>query len=463
MKNKIITIFILMIFLFSLSGCGCKVNPPQYKMKLEIWGVNDSPDNYEDIFANYIENNYVVTDIQFRKFPAETYKKELMEALAAGKGPDIFMINSTWTPAFWDKIVPAPTEILSEKSFRDNFVDVAADDFINEGKVQAVPLAVDSLALFYNKDLLNAAGITRPPTTWDELEITARKLTKIDANGNVLQSGIAMGTAYNINRSVDIFSLLMMQNGIMMTGENGVELVFNKNTTNDSQMITPNEKALDFYTQFARVGSPNYMWNSSLDYSIDAFAEGNLAMMFNYSYNLATIKSKSPKLNFTVAPVPQYTNTSKVSLANFFGYVVSLNKKATIDESGEKVVPITDEIRIAETWKFLKYLTTKPELATNSGSKTVDPSQAFDAAKNYLEKVKKPAARKDLIDTQKGIYELGVFAQQNLIAKNWKHTNVESIEVIIAEMIDQINKGKSNVRDALKIMVERSNQLNSEQ
>ena len=57
----------------------------------------------------------------------------------------------------------------------------------------AMPLYSDTLALYYNKDLLSQAGIARPPRTWEELEIQVQTLTKIDEYGNITQSGISMG------------------------------------------------------------------------------------------------------------------------------------------------------------------------------------------------------------------------------------------------------------------------------
>lgn len=461
MKNKIVVIFAVMFFLVSLSGCGCKTNNPSYGLKLEIWGVNDDADAYSDIFKNYTKMNPRVKQIEYRKFSSDTYKKELLEALASGKGPDIFMINSTWEPSFRNKIVPAPLEVITEKMYRDVFVDLASDAFITNGQAYAVPLSVDSLALYYNKDALNEAGITNPPRTWDELALMIPRLTKFGNNGEIIKSGIAMGTAYNINRSTDILGMLMLQNETSMTSENGTLVNFDRVQGSGSNAYVPAERALNFYTRFATLGNPNYTWDPTLHYSLDAFAEGSVAMMFNYSYHLSTIKSKSPKLNFTVAPVPQASNNHKVDFGNCWGYVVALNKKAVALGADPTKVNISDQARILETWKFLKYLTLRPEenVADSSGSQTVGGGfdANLDAAKAYADKTKKPAARKDLIEWQKGEYELGVFAEQNLIAKNWIQIDPDATESIMAEMIDDVNRGKFGTLEAIQAAVSRIN------
>jgi len=458
MKKRIISIFIILIFAVSLAGCGCQEPTIKIGLRLEVWGVNDDADSYEEIFKNYVKINPRVKQIAYRKFSADTYKQELIDALASGKGPDIFMINSTWEPSFRNKIVPAPAEIISEKMYRDNFVDLASDAFIVQGKIYAAPLSVDSLALYYNKDLFAEAGIATPPKTWDNLVSLIPSLTKIDSNGQVKQSAIAMGTAYNINRSTDILGLLMLQEKTQMTERDGEKILF----TGDGEGIAPAVKALQFYTDFAKRSSNAYTWNSGLHWSLDAFAEGSVAMMLNYSWHMETIRSKSPKLNFTVAAVPQIPDYPKVDFGNCYGYVVALNKKPEIIGAEPGKATVKDQSRINETWKFLKYLTLGSTDSNSAVVKESDLTGKFNEGLNptrvYLENTNKPAARKDLIDSQKDTYELGVFAQQNLIARSWKQIAPDAIEVIMGEMIDDVNRGKALAGDAIKTTVTRISQ-----
>src|SRR5690606_13880563 len=88
-----------------------------------------------------------------------------------------------------------------------------ATDFVKDNRIYAIPLAVDLLALYYNKDLLGSAGISQPPATWPVLVQDTQKLTKVSQPGQFTVSGIALGTSANVNRAVDILNLLMLQNG----------------------------------------------------------------------------------------------------------------------------------------------------------------------------------------------------------------------------------------------------------
>ncbi|MFA6047497.1 MAG: extracellular solute-binding protein [Parcubacteria group bacterium] len=458
MKNKIVISILFFTMLLTLSGCGCKSNNAgQAAIELEIWGPIDDSFTYKDVFEAYQKLYPNVKDIRYRRFSPDTYEKELVDALASGQGPDIFLIHNTWLPSFKDKIIPAPAEIINEQRFRSNFVDVVVADFLDQGKVWASPLSVDSLGLYYNKDLFNEAGISTPPKNWDEFGKDARLLTKFSTSHEIIQSGAAFGAAYNINRSTDVLNLLMMQSGTQ-TNDKGVLDLRTSKVTGGSN-YSPAEDALSFYTQFAQATSPYYSWNSRMHYSIDAFSEGTLAMMFNYSWHIQTIKDKSPKLNFAVASVPQFAGSSPMNFANYWGFAVAKNKQTAEG--------VTNETRISESWKLINFLTTKPEgqfAAANGGmlgSGAIDSN--YDPAKEYLEKTRKPAARRDLIETQKTDAELGVFAKDNLIAKSWKEVQPDAIESILAEMIDQVNKGQANVTDAIETASQRIGKLSSEE
>lgn len=458
-KTKLLLSLVLLIIVPLVSGCGFRTKTgKQYSLKLEVWGLFDDRDAFNDIFENYRKINPNIADIVYKKLTPDTYKKELLEALASGKGPDIFLVHNTWVPSFSDKITPAPGELLTEQKFRRDFVDVVADDFLSEGKIYGVPLSVDSLGLYYNKDLFNEAGITMPPKNWDEFVSAVQKLTKISPDGEIVQSGAAIGTAYNINRSTDLLNLLMLQNGTQFVDEKIGKAIFDQSSRNsEGKLLATGENALNFYTQFARKGlSQYYTWNPRMHYSIDAFSEGKTAMIFNYSWQVDAISSKAPKLNFSVSPVPQLPNRPNVNYANYWGFTVATNKIAQTSDlgSGQNAPQISNQTRISEAWKLLVYMTSRPDqniaiTANVAGtSKVVDPD--FDPAVNYLKKTKKPAARRDIIEAQKTDPVIGVFAEQNLIAKSWKQSDPESTEGIFAEMIDKVNRGASNAQEAVK-------------
>ena len=299
--TALIVFFVVVLLIIGNIGGGSSE-----KVTLQFWGVYDDRTAFEKVIRNF---NSVNPNIQiiYTLLPYESYESDLVNALAAGNGPDVVMIHHTWLPRHADKLKPLPATIpgekqplMSAKIFKDQYVDVAYSDLIKNGQVYALPLYVDSLALYYNRDLFNTANITRPPANWDEFNADVETLTRIDSFGNLTQSGIAMGTAKNVNRSTDILMALMIQSGTNMTDSEHTQAIFG--TSIDG--VAVGERSLKFYTDFANPAVKTYSWNDSQHYSVDAFTEGTAAMMINYSHQAAMLRDKASNLNFAIAPLP---------------------------------------------------------------------------------------------------------------------------------------------------------------
>jgi len=392
---------------------GCKEDPFK-NVELEFWGVFDDSDIYAPLIEAFNKENKHIT-INYYKKNYETYEKDLLEAMVTGRGPDIYMLHHTWIPRYKEKLLGAPSELITIKDFKENFVDVVYHDFLIDGYIAALPLSVDTLALYYNKDIFNTAGIPQPPKTWEEFLNVVEKTTIKDERGNIIQAGVALGTARNINRSTDILSLLMIQSGANMTDLNDTKATFNESVSLEGGNFYPGERALEFYTDFANQLKSVYTWNTRMHYSIDAFYEGKVAMMFNYSYNIPTIRAKSPYLNFGIAPMPQIkTSTNDIDYANYWGLTTSINSNASY-----------------EAWQFITWLADKENV------------------QQYLEAVKKPTARRDLIDWQRNDPDLGVFAEQALTARSWYQVDNLTIEGYLADMIESIVLSEATIKDAI--------------
>lgn len=448
------SIALLGMSLLMLSGCGEEKAVP-YQVTLDIWGTFDDSDAFNQVTTDYKKINPYIKEIKYRKLAPETYKEDLLDAMASGNGPDIFMMRNTWLSNFADKSVPAPAGFFTEKTVRDAFVDVVADDFLDDKKqVMAVPLSVDSLSLYYNKDILNAAGISAPPKTWEELVAMVPLLTRVDEFGNINQSAVALGTGENVNRSSDILLNLIMQYGGSIKDQRFSE--------------ESDRQALEFYTKFARLGLPTYTWNLRQHFSIDAFYEGTLGMMINYSYHYPTIKQKNAKLNFAVAPLPQFKDQAPTNFANYWGFAVAKNKNQVVDPSRPETALSLDnyqKARTHESWQLLSYLTLPHptntlQLVNALSGKAAEFPLPLDAGKKYLELTKKPAARRDLIDNQKGDVVLSPFVGGNLIAKSWNPGNTEQVEGLLVDTISSVVRGERTIIDALSILDNRYNQVN---
>lgn len=393
---------------------------------LEFWGVFDDRSAFDKVVTDFQSQNPGMK-VLYRQFTYEEYERSLIDALAAGTGPDIVMVHNTWLPKHGDKLKSLPATIpglkqplLTIQDYKTNFVDVAFDDFVFNNQIYALPLYVDTLALFYNRDILNSAGISRPPQDWEEFNSDVETITRLDGSGQVVQSGAAIGTAKNINRSTDILSALMIQTGVQMTSADNKSATFSSLVNN-----TPvGETALKYYTDFANSSVRTYTWNDAQHYSVDAFMEGKTAMMFNYSHEVGVLKNQASRLNFAVAPMPQVSSTDLKNYANYWGVGVTANSKFP-----------------NEAWKFVAYLASK------------------EGAQSYLSTTLRPSARRDLIELQRSDLDLGIFAIQALSARSWYQIDNTAIERIFADMIDDVNFHRSSVKDSMENAESRVNVL----
>jgi len=412
-KAKIATFytFIAPVILIGLASIfpGCK--EPVENAELEFWGVFDDSDIYDSLIGDFNKEHPEIK-IEYYKKINSTYEKDLLEAMASNRGPDIFMLHNTWVPRYKDKILAASSELITVKQIQENFVDVIYEDFVIDNYIFAMPLWVDTLALYYNKDIFNTNSIPQPPSRWEEFLDDVEKLTVSDERGNIVKAGAVLGTARNINRSTDILSLLMLQSGAQMVNEKKDRAIFDQKIED----FSPGQRALEFYTDFANPLKSVYTWNTRMHYSIDAFYEGKAAMMFNYAYNLPTIQAKAPYLNFAVAAMPQIKGSTKdINYANYWGLTVSSNCQ-----------------KAKAAWQFIVWLSEKEN------------------TQKYLELTKRPTARRDLISSQKDVPGIGIFAEQALTAHSWYQVDNLSIETILADMIESVILGEATIEEAIE-------------
>jgi len=482
-KKPIIIILVLLLIpvllVVFVPGLSCKFTPKDIKEKmrpitLNYWRVWDGPDAFEEIIAKYNAMHPFIK-IEYKKLRYDEYEQALLEAFATDRGPDIFSIHNTWIKKYQEKglIHPMPDTItmvypittgnikkettlemrtkksLTLKELKNNFVDTVTDDAIiniqeNESmipKIYGLPLSVDTLAMFYNKDLFNNASISAPSEYWNsKFQDDVKKLNKQNNRGEIIQSGISLGGSDNIERSFDILSILMMQSGAEMLSPSGiVKFHVLPEELSANQSSSPGLQALRFYTDFANAGKEVYSWNSQLDNSLDLFAKGKLAMTFGYSYHLPQIRAMAPKLNFAVTKLPQIEKSAKINYANY--WVESVSSKILTNPENLKQGSGYAKNKLDAAWDFVQFATAEEQV------------------ESYLNITKKPTALRALIDKQTEDLEVGIFADQILTAKSWYHgKDANAAETIIKEMIDMAVADPEKIGDALEIGAQKTQQ-----
>ncbi len=401
-------VLVLGVLYLLFTGTRSSVAPP--KITLAVWGTEPA-EAINPVISAYrqIRENVTVTYIQ--KDPAR-YQSEVLNALASGQGPDVYMIDNRSLAMELNRLSPADPAQYTPVQAATAFPDVVSRDFVWGGKVYALPLYLDTLALFYNKDSLNQAALVAPPATWTDVQNFVPFLRKTDANGQPLTPAVALGgSAPGVTRAPDILAALMLQNGSPLSDAAG----------NASFVDEKALQAMNFYLQFSNPQSPGYTWSDSLGRDLDLFAAGKLGLVFGYQSDAAAIRLKSPFLNFGIAPFPQTGPSAQagaqvLSYPSYQGWAVAKQSQSP-----------------AWGWDFVLYFTTYP-----------------DNEKMYLAAAKRPPALRTLIAADVNDAALGVFARQALTARSWFEGNPAATEGILNEAIRNVLSGKNDSRAALQ-------------
>ncbi|MDO8626441.1 MAG: extracellular solute-binding protein [Candidatus Magasanikbacteria bacterium] len=412
MGNRFLAIFLIASIFLTL-GFGCKglstaevaATKP---VTLEMWTSYDDVDALQGILTKYRAlRPYLKVNIR-QMSPSDMYTR-LVEELAEDRGPDIISINSRTLGLYVSKLSALPPTakditVLVEKGtlgtnttvsehtvnlptaaqIDDNFVQAVGKSVVRGGSAYGLPLSLDTMAIYYNKDLLDRSGVPEPPKTWDDFQVAAKKITKYNrADNSIIQAGAALGTGNNVPNSDDLLYILLKQSDIDFTSRSG-QAVFNMPPSGNRREEPPAVSVINFYTDFANPGRDTYSWSENMPNALDAFVNGQVGFFFGFSYYNSIIRGRAPQLNYRILPLLQLNPDKPVNAANFSMLSV-VNKSKNKDAA----------------FALIQYLTYS------------------EATKDYLAATKRPTAVRSLIAAQKEDASLEPFVSQVLVAESW--------------------------------------------
>lgn len=313
-------IFFLIVRIFLGLG-GKSKKTATGKVTLKYWGLWEDKNVFDPLIAQYQRANPNVTIVYTKMDPKNYRQKLLARDEKIEDKPDIFRFHNTWLPSISAIATPLPKSVMSGSEFEKTFYPVAQKDLKIDGNYYGIPLEIDGLVLVYNTKLFKAAGIESAPVTWEDIITDATKLTVKDESNKIFTSGIALGTATNIEHFSDILGWMILQNG-----------------GDIKNLVSPEAVgALQQYRSFAE--PPSNLWDDQQSNSIAAFTQEQVAMIIIPSWELLTIKQSNPDIQLKVVPLPLVPGGDQISLATYWVEGVSKYSKHQI-----------------EAWKFLAYL-----------------------------------------------------------------------------------------------------------
>lgn len=379
---------------------------PASAPKLTVWGF-DKSDSFDAPIKSFQAAN-PGAEIKYTQVSRDNYENTLLKALAAGAGPDVFAVPSHSLPALKEAAVPISNLAFTTTDFNSLFPTVASQDFIYKGEVYAMPLYINTLALFYNSDLLDRALIPTPPSDWMEFQADAQKIRALNDKGQLTLAGAAIGgTNKTVSYAPELLTLLLMQNGVAMPSSMSPVARF----STDAGI-----QGLKFYLQFSDPASPYYTWNEAQGNDLDAFAGGKVGMIFAYGDDKKIIKDKNPFLNFGIAPLPQVSKNSAVAYADYEGLAVS---RQSAQATG--------------AWSFVRFITAN-----------------HDVSLAYLMASEHSPALKSIIQENLNNKDFKVFVSQALIARSYWAPDYTASLSIFNEAISKMFAGNIDASSVLR-------------
>ncbi len=340
--KKLISLLLVPVLSLSiLAGCGkadSEDNSKKKEVTLKLWHLYPERDDNGTPHAiikkaaqDYMAKN---PNVKIEVIGNQSADK-ILTGLTSGQGPDIFL-NLWPNIATWsDKgSLLDLTEYTKQSDFDENDILKSAwDRSTYKGKRYGIPFTISSSELFYNKDMLKAAGYDKAPETMEELIEMTDKLTKKDDKGNITQLGFMPDYPWLDNVLWPV-----------AYGAKWIDESSNKITFDSKEMIAAYKWQADLYEKYGVDQLTKFKSGFGND-AQNPFVSGKLAMCFFPEELIQSVQKYNANLNFGVAPIPYPKNNPELKGSMFITATVWNISSRTEHKD--------------EAWDFLKYLTSK--------------------------------------------------------------------------------------------------------
>jgi multiple sugar transport system substrate-binding protein len=296
---------------------------------LTVWVMGDSSAKFEKLVEPFVKDTGIA--VKAVAIPWDSIDQKVTTAVASGDGPDVLQVGLSKLRTYADTGALLPLDDAALAAYPNlaaaSFVDgIAGDATAIGGKVVSVPWISDTRVLFYRSDILSAAGISKPPATWEELRADAKTLA-------------ARGDGQYGYYIPQWDSPLPVQ----MTWAYGGDIV---DKDGKVDVDTPEfRKAVDLYTGlYADKSVPT---NSDFDQT-QGFVSGIAPMLVSGPYLAAAIRDAAPDLDgkWSVTTLPK----EKAGTALFAGSNMAVWKSSRNTDAALKLLDYLDTPATQVQW-----------------------------------------------------------------------------------------------------------------
>jgi ABC-type glycerol-3-phosphate transport system substrate-binding protein len=306
MNRTLVLLFLAAICAVTISSCARQETG---KIKLVVWGLQSGPETKGlDAQIAEFERRHPGIDVVALQMGAGGMNPQKLLTAIVGKVPPDVVDQDRFTIGDWasrdtfmslDKLIASDAAKAGEDASAtikpQEFYKACWSEATYQGKVYAIPFSTDDRALYYNKALFREAGLdpNKPPRTWDELVVCAKKLTKYNNNGGFERIGFIP------NFGNSWLYLYSWQNGGEFMSPDG-----RKCTMNNKYSVQALEYMTSVYDAMKGVEATNSFSSAFKANELDPFLTGLVAMKIDGNWFLDNIGRYGPDLDFAVAPAP---------------------------------------------------------------------------------------------------------------------------------------------------------------
>lgn len=342
MKRRKIALFAAGALALSIFGGTVNVSAAEDITLWYYWETEGHQKALDEMIATYNESQDAY-NVTAKYVPFADFKKQLSIGASASELPDLVILDSPDHASYASMGIFAD---LTDKFDVSTYYEGPVASATLDDTLYGVPFGCNCLALYYNQDMFDEAGITKVPETWDELKETAEKLTTDTV------SGLAFCSVQNEEGTFNFTPWLWS------TGASSYEI--------DSE---GGIRALTFVKDLVDSG---VMSKECINWTqgdvMNQFISGNVAMMINGPWQIPTMREEAPDLNYDVALIPMDTQYASAIGGENYAVVAGGNEEGALDF----LEYATQEEQVIFMMDQMGYISADKEIAANQFTEEED-------------------------------------------------------------------------------------------
>lgn len=271
------------------------------------------------------------------------YEDKINAAVTSNDLPDILYVDGPNISNYAEAGLIVPIDAYFTEEDLNDFVDSIKVQGTYDGKLYALGATESSVALYYNKDMTDAAGITMPDKledalTWSEFEEIAAKLTTDDVVGTNIIMDKGEGLPY-------VLEQFWISNGTDLVSEDG-------STANGYVNSDKGIEAATFLNGLIQKGYAN------VEPIQQEFHNGKCATMLGGSWEVATLETQFPDIHWGVTYFPVADNGG-IMTSPTGDWAACMTKNADTEAAGEVIAYLMNQENITTYAQAIAKLPTR--------------------------------------------------------------------------------------------------------